>query len=200
MASITSREEILSSSLAFNPTDLVAEIRQGDPRAEAELVTRCGRAVRVVLRQLLRGRAEAEDFFQETFRLVIEKVRRGDLRDPATLPRFAVSVARNLAIDHFRIETRRRTEPDSEVVAEVSQTAPDQLGRLLVEEKATLVRRVIEELGTDRDRQVLYRFYIAEEDKATICHDLGLDSLHFNRVLHRARQRYRQLYEKAIGS
>ena len=162
-------------------------------------MTRYGRAVRVVLRQLLRGRAEAEDFFQETFRLALEKVRRGDLRDPATLPRFVVSVARNLVIDHFRIETRRRTEPDSEKIARVSDTAPDQLGRLLVEEKASLVRRVIDELGTDRDRQVLYRFYIAEEEKGEICRDLGLDSLHFNRVLHRARQRYRQLYEKATG-
>lgn len=190
----------MSSPPTSRHIELVASIQRGDAAAETELVERFGRATRVVLRQLLRGRPEAEDLFQETFRLVLEKVRRGDLRDPATLPRFVVSMARNLAIDLFRIEGRRRTEPDSEVADRVAHSGADQLGRLLAEEKATMVRRVIDELGTDRDRQILYRFYIAEEDKAAICQDLGLESLHFNRVLHRARQRYRQLWEKAKGS
>jgi RNA polymerase sigma-70 factor (ECF subfamily) len=54
---------------------------------------------------------------------------------------------------------------------------------------------VIDELPTDRDRQLLFRFYIAEDDKERICADLGLTSLHFNRVLHRARERYKELYE-----
>lgn len=179
--------------------ELVSEIREGRPGAEAELVERFGRVVRVVLRQLLRGKPEAEDLFQDTFRLALEKIRGGELRDPATLPRFVTSMARNLAINYFRLQTRRRTDADSDAVAEASRTAPDQLGRLLMAEKAALVRRLIGELGTDRDQQVLYRFYIAEEDKAAICEDLDLDSLHFNRVLHRARQRYRQLYERAAG-
>lgn len=32
-----------------------------------------------------------------------------------------------------------------------------------------------------------------------ICPDLGLPGIHFNRVIHRARERYRELYEKAAG-
>jgi RNA polymerase sigma-70 factor (ECF subfamily) len=39
---------------------------------------------------------------------------------------------------------------------------------------------------------------VAEEDKARICADLGLSSLHFNRVLNRARDRYRELYLEAV--
>lgn len=178
---------------------LVEGIRRGESSAEEALIARYGRAVRIVLRQLLRGRSEAEDLFQETFRLAIEKIRGGELREAATLPRFITSLARNLAINLFRLETRRRTDSDSEAVAERSRTPPEQLGRLLIQEKAELVRRVIGELRSDRDRQILYRFYIAEEDKSSICEDLDLDSLHFNRVLHRARQRYRQLYEQATA-
>lgn len=187
----------MSLALELSHADLIAKIRQGDTEAEGELVERFSRAARVVLKQLLRGQPEADDLFQETFRLALEKIRRGELRDPATLPKFVVSLARNLAINHFRIETRRRTEADSEAVAQISRTAPEQLGSLLMEEKALLVHRLISELPTDRDRQVLYRFYIVEEEKEAICEDLKLDSLHFNRVLHRARQRYRQLYERA---
>lgn len=180
--------------------DLVARIQQRDPQAEGALVERYGRAVRVMLKQLLRAQPQAEDLFQETFRLALEKIRSGAVREPAALPRFVTSLARNLAINHFRIETRRRTDADSEAVAEISHAAPEQLDRLLLAEKAALVRRLIAELPTDRDRQVLYRFYIGEEEKAKICADLELDSLHFNRVLHRARQRYRQLYERAAGT
>lgn len=190
----------MSSVQELSHADLIAKIQQGNPEAEGALVERYSRSVRVILKQLLRAQPEAEDLFQDTFRLALEKIRRGELRDPATLPKFITSMARNLAINHFRIETRRRTEADSETVAELSRTAPEQLHSLLLEEKAALVRRLIGELPTDRDRQVLYRFYIAEEEKATICGDLGLDSLHFNRVLHRARQRYLQLYEKAAAS
>lgn len=58
------------------------------------------------------------------------------------------------------------------------------------------MRRVLAELPSDRDREILFRFYIAEDEKDSICRDLGLTSLHFNRVLFRARERYRELYEE----
>jgi RNA polymerase sigma-70 factor (ECF subfamily) len=35
--------------------------------------------------------------------------------------------------------------------------------------------------------------YVHQEDKDSICRELNLDSLHFNRVLHRAKQRFRDL-------
>ena len=169
--------------------DLAVRIRNGESRAEEELFELFQRGVHVILSQLLPGRDVVEDLCQETFRLVLEKIRRGELRDPARLPGFVCNLARNLAIDLLRQEARRRTELDSEAVARTAQSSPDQLGRLLQGERARLVRRVIRELATERDREVIYRFYIAEHDKAAICADLELSALHFNRVLHRARQR-----------
>lgn len=58
------------------------------------------------------------------------------------------------------------------------------------------MRTLIGELGTERDRQILFRFYVAEHEKATICADLDLDLVHFNKVLFRAKQRFRTLLEK----
>jgi RNA polymerase sigma-70 factor (ECF subfamily) len=66
-------------------------------------------------------------------------------------------------------------------------------------ERAALVRRVLAEMPSERDRQILFRFYLAEDDKESICLDLGLTSLHFNRVLFRARERYRELYEETAA-
>jgi RNA polymerase sigma-70 factor (ECF subfamily) len=155
--------------------------------------------VAILLDRHTNGRPEAEDLFQDTFRMVIEKLRRGELREPAKLPGFLAQIARSLAIEHYRKAQRRKTDPDSDALAEVGASGSGQLAELLTREDAGLVRRVIQDLGTQRDRDILLRFYIAEEDKERISADFGLTSLQFNRVLHRARERYRELYLERTG-
>jgi RNA polymerase sigma-70 factor, ECF subfamily len=130
---------------------------------------------------------------------VIEKLRRGELREPAKLPGFLAQIARSLAIEHYRKAQRRKTDPDSDAIAEVEAMGSGPLSELLTREDAGLVRQVIRDLGTERDRDILLRFYIAEEDKERISADFGLSSLQFNRVLHRARERYRDLYLERVG-
>ena len=48
-----------------------------------------------------------------------------------------------------------------------------------------------------RDREVLFRFYLAGETKGRICARLGLSGTQFNLVIHRARLRFRALVERA---
>ncbi len=174
---------------------LAERIRSGtDPSAESELIERYARGTRILLARHTRDPAEAEDLFQETFRLAVVKLRAGELRNLARLPAFLASLARNLATEHYRKAGRRQTEPNSEAVDAASTVPGGQLNALLRDEEAALVRRTIDELSTDRDREILFRFYIAEEDKDVISADHALTSVQFNRVLHRARQRYKQLY------
>lgn len=176
--------------------DLVRRIVSGDPGAEAELVRRFSRALSFLLRRLTRDEAAAEDLFQETFRRVIEKVRDGELREPEKLPGFVSSMARNLFLGSVRRSGRRQQwQGDPEVSETHPDPAPGQLTNLLARERAAAVRRVLAELKNDRDREILGRFYIADETKEDICRDLGLTDLHFNRVLFRARQRYKELFE-----
>ena len=152
----------------------------------------------IILDRQTNGRPEAEDLFQDTFRTALEKLRRGELREPAKLPGFLAQIARSLAIEHYRKLSRRRTDADSEAV--LAAVAPDAgaLSGLLARENAALVRQVLAELGNERDRQILLRFYLAEDDKERIAGDLGLTGLQFNRVLHRARQRYKELLTTRI--
>jgi RNA polymerase sigma-70 factor (ECF subfamily) len=180
--------------------DLVRRILSGEPAAEAELVQRFSRALSFLLRRLTRDEAVAEDLYQETFRLVIEKVRKGELREAERLPGFVSSMARNLFLGSVRRGGRRQKwHGDSEAAETAPDPAPGQLARLLAKEKAAAVRGVLAELKNDRDREILLRFYISGEDKEAICLDLGLSDLHFNRVLFRARQRYKELFERRQG-
>lgn len=179
-------------------TDLVRRIVSGDPAAESELVQRFSRATSFLLRRLTRDDSMAEDLYQETFRLVIEKVRGGELREAERLPGFVSSMARNLFLGSTRRDVRRRQrhEDDPEAAESAPDPAPGQLAGLLARERAATVRRVLAELKNERDREILTRFYIADQDKEAICRDLQLSDLHFNRVLFRARQRYKELYEQ----
>jgi RNA polymerase sigma-70 factor (ECF subfamily) len=184
-------------SAAEQAAALAGRIQAGEPGAEAELVQRYGPAVAGILRRATRDPSLAQDLYQDAFRLAIEKIRRGELREAAKLPGYLCAVARNLALEHYRGTARRRNEPLDDVV-EPLDAGPNPLDRLLASEKAALVRQLIEELDSERDRQVLLRFYIAEEDKDRLCEELNLTSLHFNRVLFRARQRYKELYERRM--
>jgi RNA polymerase sigma-70 factor (ECF subfamily) len=177
--------------------DLVRRIVSGDPAAESELVQRFSRALSFLLGRLTRDGSLAEDLYQETFRLVIEKVRGGELREPERLPGFVSSLARNLFLGSARTGSRRRKwHGDSEATETAPDPAPGQLTRLLAQERAAAVRGVLAELKNDRDREILSRYYIADENKEDICRDLELSDLHFNRVLFRARQRYKELFER----
>jgi len=180
--------------------DLVLRIQSGDRGAEGELVERYGEGLLFLLRRWTRHRDDADDVYQETFRRGIEKIRAGEVRDPASLPAFLRGLARNLTTDYYRRETRRGgRESPIEKTPEPVDEAPGQLGALLRKEKIEIVRRLLSELPLERDRQILLRFYIEEEDKDRICADLGLSRPEFNVVLFRARRRYQTLFEKTVA-
>lgn len=171
--------------------DLVRRIASGDASAEGELVARYSRGLLYLLRRL--APELADDLHQETFRIVLERLRRRELEQPEGLVGFLRGTARNLALAERRKTSRRRTEADEEELARAVHQGPGQLSAVLLDEEAENVRQLIRELPTERDRQLLLRFYVAEEEKESLCADLGLDGLHFNRVLFRARQRFKEL-------
>ena len=178
-------------------TDLVSRIRAGEWQAEGELVERYSRCVMIIIRREVNDTAVVDDLYQETFWTVLEKIRRGDVREPEKLSGFVCSVARNRVIRYFHHAARQKSLTETEEAVLLPHPAPDQLKEVLQREKADLVWQVLKEMPNERDIQVLLRLYIAEEEKEQICADLGLTSSHFNIVLHRARKRYKELYERA---
>ncbi len=175
--------------------DLVRRIQGGDRQAEDEMIERYSRGVLFLLRRLSGSADVAEDLHQETFRVVLERLRGPGLEDPGRLVGFVQGTARHLFLGKNRKRLRRKTDAAGDSLPDGADPAPSQLDSTLRGEQAMLVRRMLAELQPERDRRVLYRFYLAEEDKDRICVDLGLSHKHFNRVLYRARQRFKQLLE-----
>jgi len=181
---------------ASGGTDLVGRIKAGEQQAEGELVERYSRCVMIIIRREVGNTAVVDDLYQETFWIILEKIRRGDVREPEKLAGFVCSVARNCVIHYFRCAARQKSLTETEEAVRLPHPAPDQLKELLQKEKADLVWQVLKEMPNERDIQALLRFYIAEEEKEQICADLSLTKSQFNLVLHRARKRYKELYER----
>jgi len=177
--------------------DLVRRIRKGDAAAEAGLIERFSRGVLFFLRRHAGLPELADDLHQETFRVALERLRARSLDNPEEIGGFLIGTARNLLRNEQRRQARRHMADDAEIVERVPDPGVDPLRRLLDDEDADLVRRTIGELRHPRDRQILFRFYIAEDSKERICADLDLAPAHLRRVLFRARQRFRDQLRKS---
>jgi hypothetical protein len=114
---------------------LADRIRSGDPAAEQELVERFSRGVKVILRNAGADASAVDDLHQETFRIALEKIRRGELRDAAGLSGFMASLARNLAIEHFR-RPRPPSTNDPEELESVQSAELTALDRIIAGEQA----------------------------------------------------------------
>lgn len=142
---------------------------------------------------------DAEDLTQETLHIVVERVRARTIDDPRKVFAFAAATARNLALNAARKVLRQQTVVDSELVDELAQNMEMEQSDLSEQDDRQLAEAVaalLEELPTERDRQLLMRFYLDGTDKQQLCRELGLSPKHFDRVLMRARSRLRTIIER----
>jgi RNA polymerase sigma-70 factor (ECF subfamily) len=188
-------EEAESSAEADCSARLVAAIYAGERNAEKEMVERYSRGLLYLLRRRCGDGELALDLRQDTFRIAIEKLRVSPLDDPAKLAAFLRGVAMNLLVGHHRKQHRRATTTDTEAIERAAHEAPGPDADVQRTQIQRAVRDLLGELGTARDREVLQRVYLLEQDRERICADLGIDSVHFSRVLFRAKQRFRELLE-----
>jgi DNA-directed RNA polymerase specialized sigma24 family protein len=72
----------------------------------------------------VRYTAVAEDLHQEAFRIILEKIRQGDIREPESLSGFVCGVARNLTIDYFRRAARQESMAEIEEAMPLPHPAP----------------------------------------------------------------------------
>jgi RNA polymerase sigma-70 factor (ECF subfamily) len=177
--------------------ELAQRIGRGDRSAEAELFERYGRGVLYLLKRKTREPELALDLRQETFRIAIENLRAQGLQESERIGAYLRGIAVNLAIADARKTTRRATTADSEGIELLPDTDAGPAESVSRDQVRDAVRALLAELPVQRDREILLRYYLEDEDKESICAGLGIDSAHFNRVLFRAKQRFAELVARA---
>lgn len=177
--------------------ELAARVARGDRAAETLLVLRYTRAVLAVLHKRLPQQPElARDLAQDTFIIAFARLRGEGIDDPERLAGFLRKTAIHLVIGELRKAARRRTDADSGSIADTLDEAAGPAAMLEREQTNHIVRHVIAEMPVARDRDLLWRYYVLEHDKVSLCNAFTLSFEHFDRVVHRARIRFKELVEK----
>ena len=138
----------------------------------------------------------AADLLQDAVVTALQKLQAGEISDPAHLDGYVYRVALN-HLRNYRRKDRSHAEHSDGVdelidPADSSQPAEN----LQADQWARMARKLLQEVTPTRDRELLIRFYLHEESKEELCRSFGLTQLHFNRVIHRARDRFRELLER----
>ncbi len=186
------------SVTAEQACELVGRIETGDGFAETELVEQFGPTIRPILIKRTGSVHLANDLCQDTFIVTLRKLRAGELRKPQCLSAFIRQTAVNICTDHYRKE-RRYIHQDDRAISRHHSHRDNKAKDIDSETTRAGLEAVLDQLTMSRDREILRRFYLADQDKARICCDLGLSAAHFDRVLYRARQRMRVLINQQQG-
>jgi RNA polymerase sigma-70 factor (ECF subfamily) len=175
--------------------EIARRVGDGDAEAEAALARRLKPGLIMLLKRRCAYDSElAADLCQDTLLIVLQRLRTRSMADPARLAGFAAQTARQLAFDSRRRYAVRKTSVDSAAVesAQIEASDNDSVQQASI---ASLVRKLLDELSNSRDREILRRFYLLEEDKEDICRSLNFASGTFDQVIFRARARLRALLQ-----
>lgn len=183
-----------SSTASYEtPALIAAAISRGDAKAEELLFRKYYRPTLYLLERKTGDPELAQDLCQEAFCILLERLRTRPLDEPDRLVGFLHNIAVNLHIADVRKSMRRKTFT-SETLAETVVDSSQNQYRLLLKDRASwAVRHVIASMSNLRDKKLLYGFYIEEKDKAEVCAELDLSLRHFDKVLFRAKQRFKEL-------
>ena len=151
--------------------------------------------LRSLILRTVRDRALAHDLLNEAVVIACEHYRSGRIAQRERIAGYVYQVAMNL-LRNYRRKLSERDDRRASLQALDTAVATDPDGDDRAEyQLAAWVRDVVEDLPTARDREIVTRFYLDEDDKEAICNDLGLTHLHFDKVIHRARKRMKSLLE-----
>lgn len=180
------------SSLVEQVPDLVGRIEAGDRLAESELVERYAGGIRLILLKRTGNAQLASDLCQDTFVVALRRLRAGELKNPNSLPAFVRQIAVNVSIEFFRKEKRYVSQDDGMISQHHSHQ--DKKAKSIDDVTVRMaIEGALELLGVERDREILRRFFLLDQEKEQICAELGLSNTHFDRVLYRAKLRMREL-------
>jgi len=174
---------------------LVSDIRAGDENAVREMIDRYSRGIRFILGRRTRDPDLVEEILQETFTIAWIRVRDLGLEQDERLAGYLRGIALNLYRKAVRRDVRQPVVQDPEMIPRIPDPGVRPIDEISSDQTRDAVLQLLESMRVPRDRDLLIRFYIYDQDKDQICRELGLGNLHFNRVLFRAKARFRKLLE-----
>lgn len=175
--------------------EYVERLRDGDPPTEQHFVSYFNQLLRIKLRARMLAAEVVDDLRQETFIRVIAAVRTSGVRQPERFGAFVNSICNNVLLEFYRSSSRSKPLEDSHL--QTADKVLDLEGMLATKECKEKVLQILKELP-GRDRDLLRAFFLEEKEKDEVCRQFGVDRDYLRVLLHRAKDRFKSLYEKDL--
>lgn len=185
--------------LQFNSFDesYLSRLREADFLTQEHFRKYFMALMKVKLQFRLKSAEAIEDVQQETFVRFYVALREGKIRQPKSLGSYVNSICNNVLKETWRTQPTISLDDDN---APELPSAPFDLSKILDDRQAAQkVQKVIEQLP-ERDRQVLHDIFFEERDKDEVCRELGITRDNLRLLLHRAKQKFKHLYDKGDDS
>ena len=168
---------------------MVEQISGGDPAGQEVLYRNLAAGARQFLRRRL-GTDDVEDRVHDLFLIVVETIRRGELREPERLMGFVRTVLYRQLSQEFSSITRARHNSVALESAggDLRSSAPTPEQQAIAVEKVEFMKQMLKTLS-DREFQVLSRFYLHEQPSEQICREMRLTQTQFDLLKSRAKAR-----------
>jgi RNA polymerase sigma-70 factor, ECF subfamily len=177
---------------------LVERIQADQTGGMEELYHLFSKGIRFYLcRQL--GPQELDDKVHDTFVVVVQAIRRGELREPQRLMGFVRTIVRRQVAAHIdRVVHTRREQLDLDSSVRIADPRGNPEDTAIFRQRNELIQRVLGELS-ERDREILTRFYLREQSQDQICSEMHLTETQFRLLKSRAKARFGELGKKKLA-
>jgi RNA polymerase sigma-70 factor, ECF subfamily len=184
---------------AVDWASLVAQIKNGENAGMEQLYKLFSRGIRYYLcRQL--GPQELEDKVHDTFLIVVNAIKRGDLREPERLMGFVRTVVRRQVAAYIENAVHnRREQADLETGVMVADKKQNPEQEAIGRQNAALMNSALAALSP-RDRDILVRFYLREQSQEQICKEMELSETQFRLLKSRAKAKFGEIGKKKLAS
>lgn len=177
---------------------LVEKIRTNDTAGMEELYRLFSKGMRYYLcRQL--GPQDLDDRVHDCFLVVVQAIRRGELREPDRLMGFVRTIVRRQIAGHIdsAIQARRQMV-DLDTTRGLADAAENPERDVESRQQEQLAFEVLKGIST-RDREILTRFYLQEQTQETICREMNLTETQFRLLKSRAKARFGEMGRKKLS-
>ncbi len=176
----------------------VDRLREGDPRTEEHFYAYFEQILGIMLRARMLTPERIDDVRQETYTRVIAILRRdGGVRQPERFGAFVNSVCKNVLHENNRDSYRSQPLLDGHL--ETPDKIIDLESSLITKQTKERVREILEEMS-QKDRDLLRAVFLEEGEKDEICRKFGVDRDYLRVRLHRAKERFKEVYQKEAAS
>jgi RNA polymerase sigma factor (sigma-70 family) len=152
----------MKTSTQATDTQLVHAFQAGDNNALEVLVNRHKDKLFTSIAILLKDKYLAEDMFQDVFIKIIDTLRAGRYNDEGKFLPWAMRIAHNLCLDHFRKVKRTPTitTSDDRDIFEVINVMEDGADKAMIQGQShDRVRRLVDMLPEEQREIIILRHY-----------------------------------------